>query len=84
MYFLGFEPSDRVEGEAGGDRGASAITPHLTIAGLQLLEPGAKQPGHVKEKQDHDTSATALGYVAHVSLNLSCSPSLLHVSSFSV
>lgn len=39
----------------------------LTIAGLQLLEPGKKSLGHVKDKHANETSATALGYVGHVS-----------------
>lgn len=39
----------------------------LTIAGLQLLEPGKKSLGHGKDKHANEVSATALGYVGHVS-----------------
>ncbi|KAG6550532.1 hypothetical protein Mapa_007901 [Marchantia paleacea] len=38
----------------------------IAIAGLQLVIPVKKQPGLFNEKNDFETSATALGYVAHV------------------
>ncbi|BBN13832.1 UV radiation resistance-associated gene protein [Marchantia polymorpha subsp. ruderalis] len=38
----------------------------IAIAGLQLVVPVKKQPGLFNEKNDYETSATALGYVAHV------------------
>ncbi|KAL2622215.1 hypothetical protein R1flu_002420 [Riccia fluitans] len=37
----------------------------IAIAGLQLVVPVKKQPGLFNEKSDLETSATALGYVAH-------------------
>ncbi len=54
---------------SGGEKSSStAESTSMAIAGLQLLEPGKKQPGLFNDKQENDTTATALGYVAHVSL----------------
>lgn len=54
--------------QAGTERGrTNKDSAALTIAGLQLLEPGKKSLGHVKDKHANETSATALGYVGHVS-----------------
>ncbi|KAH9536386.1 hypothetical protein CY35_17G105400 [Sphagnum magellanicum] len=52
---------------SGGEKSSStAESTSMAIAGLQLLEPGKKQPGLFNDKQENDTTATALGYVAHV------------------
>lgn len=39
----------------------------LIIAGMALSEPGKKFSGLAKDKIENDMSATALGYVGHVS-----------------
>lgn len=51
-----------VERETANKDGSSLI-----IAGMPLSEPGKKLTGHAKDKSESDMSATALGYVGHVS-----------------
>ena len=36
---------------------------------MALSEPGKKLSGHTKDKSENDMSATALGYVGHVSIS---------------
>ncbi|CAK9209811.1 unnamed protein product [Sphagnum troendelagicum] len=52
--------------KCGEKSSSTAESTSMAIAGLQLLEPGKKQPGLFNDKQENDTTATALGYVAHV------------------
>jgi len=51
-----------VEREAANKDGSS-----LVIAGMALSEPGKKLSGLARDKIENDMSATALGYVGHVS-----------------
>ena len=39
----------------------------MTIGGLHVVAPLNMKPGLYNEPTDHEASATALGYVAHVS-----------------
>ncbi|KAH9311414.1 hypothetical protein KI387_026449, partial [Taxus chinensis] len=57
-------------GECAGSSSVSSYTDSpvesLTIAGLQLFGPPLKKLGFFNDKQEFQSSATALGYVAHI------------------